>query len=187
MKVQRYKCKECGNDDYERVSFVKGNRSYSNRFAKYVVDLLRALTIQEVSKRLSVSWDVVKGIHTTYLKRHYSKPSLQAVSYTHLQVANSFPDLHIKIAGTSSLPREVYAPLLEGMKEVELVFDDTYRVVKGARAALVTSGTATLETALLGTPQVVCYAQRAGYLANFIFKHLFTTPYICLLYTSRCV
>lgn len=100
---------------------------------------------------------------------------------TMLQVANSFPDLHIKIAGTSSLPREVYAPLLEGVKEVELVFDDTYRVVKGARAALVTSGTATLETALLGTPQVVCYAQRAGYLANFIFKHLFTTPYISLV------
>ncbi len=100
---------------------------------------------------------------------------------TMLQVANSFPDLHIKIAGTSSLPREVYTPLLEGVKEVELVFDDTYRVVKGARAALVTSGTATLETALLGTPQVVCYAQRAGYLANFIFKHLFTTPYISLV------
>lgn len=79
MKVQRYKCKECGNDDYERVSFVKGNRSYSNRFAKYVVDLLRAMTIQEVSKRLGVSWDVVKDIHTTYLKSHYSKPSLQGV------------------------------------------------------------------------------------------------------------
>ncbi|WP_283074709.1 helix-turn-helix domain-containing protein, partial [Porphyromonas levii] len=79
MKVQRYKCKHCGNDDYERVSFVKGNRSYSNRFAKYVVDLLKAMTIQEVSKRLGVSWDVVKDIHMTYLKRHYSKPSLQGV------------------------------------------------------------------------------------------------------------
>ncbi len=79
MKVQRYKCKECGNDDYERVSFVKGNRSYSNRFAKYVVDLLRTMTIQEASKRLGVSWDIVKDIHTTYLKRHYSKPSLQGV------------------------------------------------------------------------------------------------------------
>lgn len=79
MKVQRYKRKECGNDDYERVSFVKGNRSYSNRFAKYVADLLRAMTIQEVSKRLGVSWNVVKDNHTTYLKRHYSKPSLQGV------------------------------------------------------------------------------------------------------------
>ena len=79
MKVQRYKCKHCGNDDYERVSFVKGNRSYSNRFAKYVVDLLRTMTIQEASKRLGVSWDIVKDIHTTYLKRHYSKPSLQGV------------------------------------------------------------------------------------------------------------
>lgn len=44
-----------------------------------MVDLLKAMTIQEVSKSLGVSWDVVKDIHTTYLKRHYSKPSLQGV------------------------------------------------------------------------------------------------------------
>lgn len=79
MKVQRYKCKCCGSDEYEKVSFVTGNRSYSHRFAKYVVDLLKVMTIQEVSKRLSISWDVVKEIHSTHLKRHYGRPSIKGV------------------------------------------------------------------------------------------------------------
>lgn len=79
MKVQRYKCKCCGSDEYEKVSFVTGNRSYSHRFAKYVVDLLKVMTILEVSKRLSISWDVVKEIHSTHLKRHYGRPSIKGV------------------------------------------------------------------------------------------------------------
>lgn len=64
---------------------------------------------------------------------------------------------------------------------VQIVQGDTYGVVSGAHAALVTSGTATLETALLGTPQVVCYAVRGGHLANFVYTHFFTAPYISLV------
>lgn len=79
MKVQRYKCKNCRHDEYEKVKFVTGNSSYSHRFAMYVVDLLKVMTIQQVSKRLKISWDVVKEIHSTYLKRRYSKPSLEGV------------------------------------------------------------------------------------------------------------
>lgn len=97
---------------------------------------------------------------------------------TMLKVAESFPDLNIKIAGTSSLPREIYGHL---SSRCQLTIDDTYTVVKGARAALVTSGTATLETALLGTPQVVCYAHKFRHIANWVFEHLFTTPYISLV------
>lgn len=98
---------------------------------------------------------------------------------TMLKVALSCPDLNIKIAGTSSLPKEVYGTL--NQSRCQLVIDDTYRVVKGATAALVTSGTATLETALLSTPQVVCYAHGFGQIANWVFEHLFTTPYISLV------
>lgn len=79
MKVQRYKCKECEYDQQERIRFTTGNRSYSHRFAKFVVDLLRGATLQQVAAWLHVSWDTVKEIHCTYLKRHYAPPSLDGV------------------------------------------------------------------------------------------------------------
>ena len=79
MKVQRYKCKDCYFDRQERIPFATGSRSYTHRFAKYVVDLLRGMTLQDVSNHLGVSWDTVKEIHSTYLERHYSPPSLEGV------------------------------------------------------------------------------------------------------------
>ena len=79
MKVQRYKCKECDFDQQEKIPFATNSCSYTHRFAKYVVDLLRGMTLQDVSNHLGVSWDTVKGIHSSYLKRHYSPPSLDGV------------------------------------------------------------------------------------------------------------
>ena len=79
MKVQRYKCRDCDYDQQERIPFATGSRSYTHRFAKYVVDLLRGMTLQDVSNHLGVSWDTVKEIHSTYLERRYSPPSLDGV------------------------------------------------------------------------------------------------------------
>ena len=79
MKVQRYKCKECDFDQQENIPFATGSRSYTHRFAKYVVDLLRGMTLQDVSHHLGVSWDTVKEIHSSYLERHYSPPSLDGI------------------------------------------------------------------------------------------------------------
>ena len=81
MKVQRYKCgnKDCDYDQQENIPFATGSRSYTHRFAKYVVDLLRGMTLQDVANHLQVSWDTVKEIHSTYLTRHYSPPSLKGV------------------------------------------------------------------------------------------------------------
>ena len=79
MKVQRYKCRDCDYDQQERIPFATGSRSYTHRFAKYAVDLLRGMTLQDVSNHLGVSWDTVKEIHSTCLERHYSPPSLEGV------------------------------------------------------------------------------------------------------------
>ena len=81
MKVQRYKCKneECDYDQQENIPFATGSRSYTHRFAKYVVELLRGMTLQDVANHLTVSWDTVKEIHSIYLERHYSPPSLKGV------------------------------------------------------------------------------------------------------------
>lgn len=81
MKVQRYKCKEpgCGYDRQEGIPFATGSRSYTHRFAKYVVDLLRWMTLRDVSRHLDVSWDTIKEIHSAYLTRRYRRPSLKGV------------------------------------------------------------------------------------------------------------
>ena len=81
LKVQRYKCKhdDCNYDQQESIPFAKGSRTYTHRFAKYVVDLLRSMTLKDAAARLDVSWDTIKEIHSIYLKRHYSPPSLDGV------------------------------------------------------------------------------------------------------------
>ena len=81
MKIQRYKCKEegCDYDQQESIPFVTGSRSYTHRFASYVIDLLRGMTLKDTANLLSISWDTVKEIHSTYLRRHYGRPSLEGV------------------------------------------------------------------------------------------------------------
>ncbi len=73
-----------------------------------------------------------------------------------LQVMNNFPDYQFVIAGAPSLKYEVYKPYINGTN-VKIVFNQTQNLLCSATLALVTSGTATLEAALLNTPEIVCY------------------------------
>lgn len=98
-----------------------------------------------------------------------------------LEVCSAFPQYEVIIAGAPGVDASLYAPIIGDESRVRLLFGQTYDIVRYARAALVTSGTATLETALLGTPQVVCYSVAGGYLANFVFRNFFTVPYISLV------
>lgn len=88
-----------------------------------------------------------------------------------------FPDYHFVIAGVSNLSKEFYKKFLSD--EVSLVFDQGYDLLSHAEAAMVTSGTATLETALLGVPQVVCY--KTSWLTHKIAKRLIRVPFISLV------
>lgn len=86
----------------------------------------------------------------------------------------------IVIAGAPSIEQEYYQQFMEGYG-VEIVFDQTYELLMNAHAALVTSGTATLETALFGVPQVVCYRLPLPKLSAFIRRHLLKVKYISLV------
>ena len=97
-----------------------------------------------------------------------------------LRAARHFSEYKILITGAPGVPPSVYREI-EGVRAEEVCFGETHRVIKYAEVALVTSGTATLETALIGTPQVVCYAVKGGGLANFVFKNFFSIPYISLV------
>lgn len=83
------------------------------------------------------------------------------------------------IAGAPSIDSEHYTPYLS--ERIELVIDETLPLLAGASAALVTSGTATLETALIGTPQVVAYRLPAGRMARWAFDHILPIRYFSLV------
>ncbi|MDR1455580.1 MAG: lipid-A-disaccharide synthase [Tannerella sp.] len=97
-----------------------------------------------------------------------------------LAVTSSFPDCQCVIAGAPGLEQRDYEPYMGG-KTVPIVFGQTYALLEHSHAALVTSGTATLEAALFRIPQVVCYYFWGGKAVNFIFRHFFHAPYISLV------
>jgi lipid-A-disaccharide synthase len=96
-----------------------------------------------------------------------------------LEAASAFTDYQLVVARAASLDDEVYEEILRSYPEVISVKDQTYELLSQATAALVTSGTATLETALFGVPQVVCYKGSA--ISYQIAKRLIRIKYISLV------
>lgn len=87
-----------------------------------------------------------------------------------LEVSIHFPDYQFVVAGANALEASFFEAFLTGFPSVKLCYGQTYDLLSHAHAALVTSGTATFETALLGVPQVVCY--RAGSVSYRLAKWL---------------
>ena len=96
-----------------------------------------------------------------------------------LEASKSFGDYHFIIAKAPSLPDEFYEKFLAGYPQVRSIRNRTYQLLMQAKAALVTSGTATLETALFGVPQVVCY--KGSVVSYQIAKRLVKIKYISLV------
>lgn len=96
-----------------------------------------------------------------------------------LQTTRSFPDYQFVVGTVSNLPDELYSSLLANYPTVKRVDDAAYDLLHVATAALVTSGTATLETALLTIPQVVCYKTTG--ISYAIAKRLIAVPFISLV------
>ena len=106
------------------------------------------------------------------------KQEVERMLETMLTVIPHFPQYQFVVAGVSWLDKALYHQLTDN-KDVRVVFDQTYALLQTASAALVTSGTATLETALLAVPEVVCY--KANRLSYRIAKHLIKVKYISLV------
>lgn len=84
------------------------------------------------------------------------------------------------LAGAPSIDDDYYSLILKG-QPVTKVNEETYQLLSHATVALVTSGTATLETALLGVPQVVCYKTPVGPLIRWAFNHIIQCRFISLV------
>ena len=99
-----------------------------------------------------------------------------------LQAAAAYQnDYQIVISGAPGQNMEAYRRYMQGF-DFPIVFDQTYALLQQAHAALVVSGTATLETALFDVPQVVCYYMKGGkFLTRLVRKYFIRTPFISLV------
>ncbi|WP_300814814.1 lipid-A-disaccharide synthase [uncultured Bacteroides sp.] len=97
-----------------------------------------------------------------------------------LRAAAAFPDYQPVLAGAPGIEPEYYARYIGGA-DVAVVYGQTYPLLSHAQAALVTSGTATLETALFRVPQAVCYHTPVGKLIAFLKRHILKVKYISLV------
>lgn len=89
-------------------------------------------------------------------------------------------DCQLVLAGAPGIERDYYTRFVAG-KGVTVVYDDTYALLSHARAAVVTSGTATLETALFGVPQVVCYETPLHTIVSALRKRLLSVQHVSLV------
>ena len=106
------------------------------------------------------------------------KQELKRIIPLMARVANKFPDHTFAVAAVNNLDPSFYEEL-KTLKNVRLVFEDTYNLLQNSTAAIVTSGTATLETALFKVPQIVVY--KANVLSYWLAKGLVKVKFISLV------
>lgn len=158
-KKHDYKINYVGNPCVDAVdAFLRGNpeerASFMRRNAipdKPVVALLAGSRKQEITANLPVM----------------------------LQAMKDFPEYQPVIAGAPGIERDFYKPYLDD--GACIVFGETYNILNNAHAALVTSGTATLEAGIFRVPQVVCYATPMARLYSWLKKHFLKVQYVSLV------
>ena len=144
-------------------------------------------TVQEV---LQASRDIPDFAHFIEENRLSERPIIAIVPGSRvreirdnlplmIEAAARHPEYQAVVAGAPSIDDSLYREVM-GATTIPVLHDATYPLVLHARAALVTSGTATLETALLGTPQVACYRFNGSKWSYQFYRRLLTGKYVTL-------
>jgi len=107
------------------------------------------------------------------------KQEIESMLHVMLSIVADFPAYQFVIAGAPSISIDFYQPFVASKPNVTLLQNQTYSLLEHSHAALVTSGTATLETALFKVPQVVCYKASALFYA--IVKRIIKVPFISIV------
>jgi lipid-A-disaccharide synthase len=97
-----------------------------------------------------------------------------------IESANYFAKYQVVVAGAPGIEPDFYNRILKN-NEVKIVYEKTYELLQNADVAIVNSGTATLETAIIGTPQVVIYHVNFGWLASLAKRFFIKTKHISLV------
>ena len=99
---------------------------------------------------------------------------------TMLEAASRFPEFQCVIAGAPNMGTEFYKPFMKS-HSAPIIWDKTYEILIHSRAAIVSSGTATLETAILNVPQVVVYQLTPNWLFKYLKKYFLKTKWVSLV------
>ena len=187
---KEWRIKSIKRDVSEMFSILPFEVPFYEQKHKYPIHYVGNPTAQEVA-------EVRAGYHQTYEEfcrennLDSRKPIVALLAGSRLQeikdnlpamieVAERFEDYQMVLAGAPSIEDEYYDKFLEGTP-VRVVKNKTYQLLSHTTAALVTSGTATLETALFNVPQVVCYETPLPKLIRFAFNHVLKVDYISLV------
>ena len=187
---KEWRIKSIKRDVSEMFSILPFEVPFYEQKHKYPVHYVGNPTAQEVAEFRA-------GYHQTYEEfcrennLDSRKPTIALLAGSRLQeikdnlpamieVAERFEDYQMVLAGAPSIEDEYYDQFLEGTP-VRVVKNKTYQLLSHTTAALVTSGTATLETALFNVPQVVCYETPLPKLIRFAFNHVLKVDYISLV------
>ncbi len=180
---KEYRIKNIKRDVDELFSILPFEVPFFEEKHNYPIHYVGNPTADEVNEFLS-------GYDGAF--RNYGKPIIALLAGSRRQeikdnlpsmikAAEPFAATHqLVVAGAPGIDRSYYSRFTQGTS-VDIVFGETYPLLANSEAALVTSGTATLETALFNVPQVVCYETPLPKLIAFLRKHIIKVKYISLV------
>jgi lipid-A-disaccharide synthase len=137
-----------------------------------LLDAVKGQTIRDTE------WNVPSDKPIIALLPGSRKQEIATMLPLFLEMKKHYPSYRFVIAGAPSQGKEYYKSFIRD-NDVDIVYNQTYQLLQRAEAAMVTSGTATLETALFGVPEVVCY--KGGAISYMIAKQLIKVKYISLV------
>lgn len=185
---KEYRIKNIKRDIDRLFSILPFEKDFFERKHNYPITYVGNPTVKEVET------------HTPHPITHTPQPIIALLAGSRrqeikdnlpmmLDAAKRFPDYKFVIAGAPGIEPEFYSQFIESSNHQSsdttphptIVFSQTYDLLSQATAALVTSGTATLETALFGVPQVVCYYTPMGKFISWCKRHILKVKYISLV------
>lgn len=187
---KEYRIKNIRRDVSELFSILPFEIDFFEKKHNYPIHYVGNPTADEV-RRFKAEYTDTKEMFCAYNSLG-DKPIIALLAGSRLQeIKDNLPtmvraaqsylnDYQLVVAAAPSVPQEYYGKVL-GNSGVSIVYGQTYPLLRHATAALVTSGTATLETALFGVPQVVCYKTPLPKLIAFLRRHLLKVKYISLV------
>lgn len=187
---KEYRIKNIKRDVDKLFSILPFEVDFFEKKHNYPIQYVGNPTLDEVEKFKSEHNENFAGFTTrTHLE---GKPIIALLSGSRKQeIADNLPLMveavrplmdryQVVVAGAPSIDMALYDKYLSGTG-VKVVLNETYSLLMQAEAALVTSGTATLETALFGVPQVVCYYLPFGKVYSFLRRFFLKIPYVSLV------
>ncbi|MBN1159526.1 MAG: lipid-A-disaccharide synthase [Bacteroidales bacterium] len=138
------------------VDFYREHRIDAEYYGNPVIDSIEAFKPHALSYNDFITRNNLKDKPIVALLAGSRRQEIDKLLPEMLRVVSEYPDYQFVIAGAPSVPQDYYRQFLKEC-DVQIVYDQTYQLLVNASAAIVTSGTATLETALLGVPEVVAY------------------------------